>query len=47
MKAKKMYLAPKMERVEVEIEAPIAASAGGGGYSSMHVIPHSMGGGNE
>lgn len=26
MKEKKMYLAPKMERVDVEIEAPIAAS---------------------
>lgn len=26
MKAKKMYSAPKMERVDVEIEAPIAAS---------------------
>lgn len=30
MKEKKMYYAPKMERVDVEIEAPIAASAGGG-----------------
>ncbi len=27
-----MYLAPKMERVDVEIEAPIAASAGGHSY---------------
>lgn len=26
MKEKKMYLAPKMERFDVEIEAPIAAS---------------------
>ncbi len=47
MKAKKMYSAPKMERVDVEIEAPIAASAGGGGYSPINVIPGSMGGGGE
>lgn len=45
MKAKKMYSAPKMERVDVKIEAPIAASAGG--YSPMDVIPGSMGGGGE
>lgn len=38
MKVKKMYFAPKMERVDVEIEAPIAASAGGGGYT-----PHDPG----
>lgn len=31
MKAKKMYSAPKMERVKVELEAPIAYSPGGGG----------------
>lgn len=27
---KKIYVAPKMERVEMEIEAPIAASAANG-----------------
>lgn len=32
MKEKKVYFAPKMERVEVEIEAPIAISGGGGSY---------------
>ena len=30
---KKNYVAPKMERVEMEIETPIAASAGGHSYS--------------
>lgn len=31
MKEKKVYYAPKMERVGLEVEAPIAASFGGGG----------------
>ena len=35
MKEKKVYYAPKMERVGLEVEAPIAASFGGGG--GIHV----------
>lgn len=31
MKEKKMYSAPKMERLNLEVEAPIATSYGGGG----------------
>lgn len=40
---KKNYVAPKMERVNVELEAPIAYSAGGGGYSPSPVTPGGSG----
>lgn len=37
---KVIYVAPALERVTVELEAPIAYSAGGGGYSPS---PHTPG----